>query len=142
MKKKKITARDYLKIVEWSDEDQCFIGSAPPLIGHCCHGDDEATVIRELGRIVEEWIAIYQEDGRKLPKPTAGQEYSGKFVLRIPPELHKALSLQALSEGLSLNAYCTARLGRHAEVKVHRQLALRGGTGPKLKVPPRRQARR
>src|SRR4029077_12795422 len=98
--KKKITAKDYLKIVEWSDEDQCFIGSAPPLIGQCCHGDTEAAVIRELGRIVEEWIAIHEEDGRPLPAPTVGQEYSGKFVLRMPPELHKGLALRALSAGV------------------------------------------
>ncbi len=31
-------------IVEWSDEDGCFVGSAPPLIGPCCHDKDEAKV--------------------------------------------------------------------------------------------------
>jgi predicted RNase H-like HicB family nuclease len=38
-------ARKYLKIVEWSDEDGCYIGSAPPLIGQSCHGKIEAEVI-------------------------------------------------------------------------------------------------
>ncbi len=32
-------ARPYVKIVEWSPEDACFVGSAPPLVGRCCHGD-------------------------------------------------------------------------------------------------------
>ena len=31
-------ARRYLKVIEWSDEEACYIGSAPPLIGQCCHG--------------------------------------------------------------------------------------------------------
>jgi predicted HicB family RNase H-like nuclease len=139
MKKKKITARDYLKVVEWSDEDRCFIGSAPPLIGQCCHGDDEATVIRQLGPIVEEWIAIYEKDGRELPAPTAGQEYSGKFVLRIPPELHKSLSLRALSEGVSLNAYCAAQLGsvRNRKTEAPRKAGSTHKAGQKRKVPAR-----
>jgi hypothetical protein len=40
----KTEAARYMKIVEWSDEDGCFMGSAPPLIGQCCHGKDEAKV--------------------------------------------------------------------------------------------------
>lgn len=57
MKRTNRASRDYLRIVEWSEEDGCFVGSAPPLIGRCCHGDTEASVLRQLGRIVEEWLA-------------------------------------------------------------------------------------
>jgi hypothetical protein len=43
MKKSELKAKaaHYTKLVEWSDEDGCFVGSAPPLIGQCCHGADE-----------------------------------------------------------------------------------------------------
>ncbi len=92
----------YLKIVEWSEEDGCYVGSAPGWIGPCCHGDDEAKVYRELCDVVDDWIEIYEKDGRPLPPPTA-RSYSGKFVLRTGPELHKALSVRALLEGESLN---------------------------------------
>jgi hypothetical protein len=51
-------ARPYVKIVEWSPEDACFVGSAPPLVGRCCHGDREEEVFAELSQIVEEWLAI------------------------------------------------------------------------------------
>ena len=44
----------YIKIVQWSDEDQCFVGECPGMIGPCCHGDDEAAVYAELCGIVEE----------------------------------------------------------------------------------------
>jgi predicted HicB family RNase H-like nuclease len=110
MKTKKITAKDYVKLVEWSDEDQCFVGSAPPIIGPCCHGSDEAKVYAELCQIVAEWIAIYEKDGRPLPEPTAGREYSGKFVVRMDPELHKATAIRALREGESLNNYIVKKL--------------------------------
>ena len=43
----------YLKIVEWSEEDQCYIGSVPGWIGNCCHGNDEEKVYRKLCQIVD-----------------------------------------------------------------------------------------
>ncbi len=57
----------YTKLVEWSKEDGCFVGSAPPIIGPCCHGDDQAKVYAELCRIVEEWIELLDKDGAPLP---------------------------------------------------------------------------
>ncbi len=63
----------YAKIVEWSDEDQCFVGSAPGLVLGGCHGDDERTVFDELCTIVEDAIALYEADGKALPPPTAAQ---------------------------------------------------------------------
>jgi len=64
----------YAKIVEWSEEDQCFVGSAPGLLYGGCHGSDEREVFAELCQIVEETIAIYQQDGKPLPPPTAGRD--------------------------------------------------------------------
>jgi predicted HicB family RNase H-like nuclease len=108
--KAKITAKDFIKIVEWSDEDRCYIGSAPPLIGQCCHGDDETKVMKELAQIVAEWIEIYAEERWPLPEPTAGREYSGRFVIRTTPENHRLLAVRALAAGQSLNTYCAERL--------------------------------
>ena len=96
----------YLKVVEWSEEDGCYVGSAPGIIGPCCHGKDEAAVYRQVCRIVDEWIAIHERDGTPLPEATAGRDYSGKFVLRVGCELHKALAIAALRQGQSLNGYC------------------------------------
>ena len=56
----------YAKIVEWSDEDQCYVGSSPGLIDGGCHGNDEEAVFAELCHIVEEAIAVYHTDGRPL----------------------------------------------------------------------------
>jgi len=64
----------YAKIVEWSEEDQCFVGSAPGLLYGGCHGSDEKEVFAELCRIVDEAIELYQVDGKHLPPPTAGRD--------------------------------------------------------------------
>ena len=96
----------YLKIVEWSAEDQCYVGTCPGLMRGGIHGENEAKVYKELCQAVEEWIEIYEEEGDPLPAPTAGKEYSGKFVLRVGKDLHKALAVDALRKGESLNSYC------------------------------------
>ena len=70
----------YVKIVEWSDEDQCFVGSCPGLFYGGCHGEDEKAVFAELCEIVEETIALYQHDGKALPPPTCGKDYANKML--------------------------------------------------------------
>ena len=69
----------YLKIVEWSPEDNCYVGSAPGLIYGGCHGDDERAVFDELCQIVEEAVELYREDGKPLPPPTAGRGFARKI---------------------------------------------------------------
>lgn len=69
----------YVKIVEWSDEDQCYVGSAPGLLYGGCHGDDERAVFEELSQIVEEMILLYIREGRALPPPTSGRDYANKL---------------------------------------------------------------
>jgi predicted HicB family RNase H-like nuclease len=96
----------YLKIVEWSEEDQCYVGTCPGLMLGGIHGDDETDVYKELCQAVEEWIEVYQADRETLPAATAGREYSGKFVVRVGKDLHKALAVDALRHGESLNSFC------------------------------------
>jgi predicted HicB family RNase H-like nuclease len=103
-------ARRYLKVVEWSDEDSVYIGSAPPIIGQCCHGATEADVLRQLTVIVEEWVEIFLRDGKPLPEPSAGKTYSGKFLVRVSPEVHQKAALKAMARGESLNQFVTEAL--------------------------------
>ena len=69
----------YVKIVEWSEEDQCYVGSSPGLVYGGCHGDNEREVFDELCRIVEEAIALYKMDGKPLPPPTSGRDLVNKM---------------------------------------------------------------
>lgn len=69
----------YVKIVEWSEEDQCYVGSAPGLIYAGCHGPDEQRVFEELCQIVDEAIELYRQEGKPLPPPTAGRDYANKL---------------------------------------------------------------
>ncbi|MBX7183615.1 MAG: hypothetical protein K1Y01_00580 [Vicinamibacteria bacterium] len=69
----------YAKIVEWSEEDQCFVGSSPGLVYGGCHGQDERAVFDELCQVVEEAILLLQQDGKDLPPPTSGRDYANKM---------------------------------------------------------------
>lgn len=69
----------YAKIVEWSEEDRCYVGSSPGLIYGGCHGSDEEVVFAELCQVVEEAIALYHKDGKPLPPATSGRDYANKM---------------------------------------------------------------
>ncbi len=93
----------YLKVVEWSEEDNCYVGTAPGLIIGGVHGKDETKVFKQLCQAVEEAIHLLEKEGKPLPEATSDKKYSGKILLRLPPDLHKTLSVKALREGESIN---------------------------------------
>ncbi len=106
-------AARYVKFVEWSDEDGCFIGRCPELFGGAVHGGDEARVYKELCETVEEWIELLHKDGTVLPEATADKKkFSGKFVLRVEPALHRRLAAKAVATGESLNSFCVKTLAK------------------------------
>jgi predicted HicB family RNase H-like nuclease len=105
---KKQAAR-FAKFVEWSDEDQCFIGRCPELMAGGIHGGDEAKVYAELCQSAEEMVGLIHSDGHDWPD-SAGKEFSGKFVLRLEPALHRRLAAKARAAGESLNNFCAKKL--------------------------------
>jgi predicted RNase H-like HicB family nuclease len=63
----------YVKVVEWSDEDNCFVGTCPQLMYGGSYGDDATKVFVELCEMVEEAIETLEEAGKPLPQPLALQ---------------------------------------------------------------------
>jgi predicted HicB family RNase H-like nuclease len=109
-KQVKEQAGRYAKFVEWSSEDQCFIGRCPELALGGVHGSDEARVYAELCEVVEEWIELLHKDGVEPPAALPAKSFSGKFVLRVEPAMHRRLAAKALAAGESLNSYCVKTL--------------------------------
>jgi len=70
----------YVKIVEWSEEDQCYVGSCPSLFYGGCHGGDEKQVFADLCDRVEEIVELYRAEGQPLPPPTAGRDYANRLL--------------------------------------------------------------
>ena len=63
-----------------------------------------------FARPPEEWIELLHKDKTPLPKHLGGKEFSGKFVLRLEPALHRRLAAKAIAAGESLNSYCVKTL--------------------------------
>ena len=74
------TSSRYIKIVEWSDADQCYVGSCPWLFYGGCHGANKQEVFAELSHIVEDTIELYQQDGKPLPSAPSGKDYADKML--------------------------------------------------------------
>jgi len=108
----------YLKVVEWSEDDGCYVGTCPGIMGRGIHGDDELEVYQELCCAVAKAVEGYEADGRPLPPATANRKYSGRFLLRVDKELHRQIAIEALHAGESLNSYCQRILKKAVEERV------------------------
>ena len=100
----------YTYRITWSSEDQDYVGLCAefPSLSWLAETSDEAfTGIREL---VADCVADMQESGESVPEPLADRAYSGKFMVRVPPEIHRALVIRAAEEGVSLNRLVNSRL--------------------------------
>ncbi|MCY4254582.1 MAG: toxin-antitoxin system HicB family antitoxin [Gammaproteobacteria bacterium] len=96
--------KHYSTLIEWNDEDGCYIGSAYPLVGQCCHGETRAEVAGQLETIIEDLLDDSDWLGN-VPETLAAKEYSGRITLRVSPEEHKLLAARSASRGLTINRY-------------------------------------
>ena len=95
-----------MKIVEWSEEDQCYIGRVPGLTLGGIHGKNETKVYEKLTALVNEWVSVHEDNNILLPPKTAGKKYSGRFNIRVGETLHQRLTVESLKVRESLNTYC------------------------------------
>lgn len=79
----------------------------------CVLGRQEGNISAALAGIealVKDVVADMEANHEKIPEPIAEKQYSGKFQVRIPPELHRKLAIQAAEENISLNRYVSLKL--------------------------------
>jgi predicted HicB family RNase H-like nuclease len=96
----------------WSEEDQEYVGLCIefPSLSWLAGGPEEALMgIREM---VAEAVKDMNANGEILPEPLAVKTFSGKFMVRIPPELHRRLAFEAAEAGISLNRLASDKLSR------------------------------
>lgn len=103
----------YLKIVEWSEEDKCFVGTAPGFILGGVHGNNQRKVFDALCRAVDEAVVLLKKEGKPIPPQAIKNEYSGKIALRITPEMHRSLAIKAIQCGESVNKYIEETLSKN-----------------------------
>jgi len=100
----------YTYRVTWSPEDGEHVGWCAefPSMSFLAPTPEEA--LAGIRQAVAEAVADMQASGEHIPVPLAEKHYSGEFRVRIPPEVHRALAMQAAEQGVSLNRLASAKL--------------------------------
>lgn len=75
-------------------------------------GETFEEAYENLQEAMEGWIEAKLEGGFEVPLPVGYDDFSGKFIVRIPKSLHYKLSVEAEQEGVSLNQYALYKLSR------------------------------
>lgn len=102
----------YTYRVTWSEEDEEYVGLCAELPGLSWLDSSPEEALKGIRQVVSEVITDLLTNEEPVPEPIASRRFSGKFMVRVPPELHRRLSLQAAEAGVSLNRLASERLSR------------------------------
>ena len=102
----------YTYRVMWSDEDQEYVGLCDEFPSLSWLDSTPEKALEGIRKVVAEVVADLEKNGETIPEPIAIKQYSGKFMIRIPPELHRRLALEAVEAGISLNRLASDKLSR------------------------------
>lgn len=100
----------YAYRVFWSDEDSEYVGLCAEFPGLSFLEDRPDKALNGIIEVVGHAIEILQEDGKPLPEPLNSRQYSGRFHVRVTPEIHRNLVIEAAEQGVSLNRHVSAKL--------------------------------
>lgn len=103
-------ADHYTYRVRWSAEDGCFIGTVAEFPSLSWVADDQIAAFEGIRALVCDVLEDMAQSGETAPQALADKEYSGKFMVRIPPEVHRQLALEAAEQHVSLNRLIGSRL--------------------------------
>lgn len=104
----------YMYRVTWSPEDRGYVGLCAkfPSLSWLAETSDQA--FAGIPELVAGCVADMQGAGEPVPEPLADRTYSGKFMVRVPREIHRALAIRAAEEGVSLTRLVSARLAQES----------------------------
>ena len=97
-------------ILVYGAEEGGYVAEIEELPGCMTQGESLEEVFEGIENARRLWIEVAYEEGMEIPSPRTEQEYSGKFVIRLPKYLHRKLSQQATKEEVSLNQYVVTLL--------------------------------
>lgn len=105
-----MNADHYTYRVTWSPEDGEHVGLCAEFPSLSWLAVTPEAALKGIRKVVAEVIADMQASGEAVPPPLAEKHYSGEFRVRIPPEVHRSLAVQAAEQGVSLNRLASAKL--------------------------------
>jgi predicted HicB family RNase H-like nuclease len=105
-----VTTDHYTYRVSWSAADEEFVATCAEFPSLSWLAEEDVEALLGIKQLVQDVIADMTANGETLPVPIADQQFSGKFLVRVPPELHRRLTLEAAEAKVSLNRLASLKL--------------------------------
>ncbi len=102
----------YTYRVTWSEEDDCYVGVCLEFPSLSWLDTSPELALKGVHKLVLDVIRDMKKSGEVVPEPISGKKYSGKFIVRVPPEVHRRLTIEAAESKVSLNRFVSAKLSR------------------------------
>lgn len=100
----------YTYRVTWSEDDSEYVGLCVEFPSLSWLATTPEAALKGIRKLVLEVIADMLNNGESVPEPLASKQFSGKFMVRVPPDVHRQLAIQAAEAGVSLNRLASAKL--------------------------------
>ena len=107
MKKDRFTYR-----VTWSEDDNEYAGLCAEFPGLSWLAKTPELALKGIRKVVDNVVKDMDKHGETVPAPISSRHYSGKFMVRVPPQVHQKLAIQAAESGVSLNRLASAKLSQ------------------------------
>ena len=102
----------YTYRVTWSSEDEEFVGLCAEFPSLSWLAESQEAALKGVRQLVEDVVRDMEDSGETVPEPLSIKPYSGKFMVRVPPEVHRNLAIKAAEAGVSLNRLASAKLSQ------------------------------
>lgn len=100
----------YTYRITWSEDDKEYVGLCIEFPSLSWLSQSPEAALKGIRAVVEDVIRDMERNGVSPPQPLASKLFSGKFVVRIPPQVHRDLTIKAAEEGISLNRLVSSKL--------------------------------
>jgi predicted HicB family RNase H-like nuclease len=100
----------YCYRVTWSEEDQEHVGLCAEFPSLSWLASSPEKALAGIRKLVRECVADLEAAGEPIPEPLSSKRFSGKFMVRVPPAVHRQLAMEAAESGVSLNRLVSSKL--------------------------------
>ena len=102
----------YTYRVTWSEDDNEYVGLCAEFLSLSWLSSTPEAALKGIRKLVAETVADMESNDEIVPEPIAYRQYSGKFMVRVPPDVHRNLAIQAAESGISLNRVVSSKLSQ------------------------------
>ena len=96
--------------VTWSDEDQEYVGLCAEFSSLSWLEKTPEKSLQGIRKLVKDTVLDLKRNRETVPEPISTRPFSGKFMVRVPPEIHRMLTIKAAECGVSLNRLVSSKL--------------------------------